>query len=149
MKELTDLVEKLVTEKTFNLEAAKAVEDLKEKFRTKDQEHEALRAALKGKSEELIERAKIIADLEAKVKGLEHGLKLLQEQDAKAKTAIYEAERERAVAAAYKDALHTIFRPNAVRETIHRSTPISVQASPQCSGYVQNYNSTEEVTKEG
>ena len=149
MKELTDLVEKLVTEKTFNLDAAKAVEDLKEKFRAKEQECEKHKEAYKAKCDEAARQSKVIADLEARVRELENGLKILRDLDEKAWVSIHEAEKEKAVAAAYKDALHTIFKPNAVRETIHRSMPVSVQPSVNSSGYVQNYNSTEDVIKEG
>jgi chromosome segregation ATPase len=149
MKELTDLIEKVVADKTFSLDAMKAVEDLKTRFAKAEADRDRHKEELTVKAKQISSLENDLSIQNAKIKAAEAEIAALKAEQDKAKASISDAALQAAVAAAYKDALHTIFKPNAVRETIHRSTPVSVQPSQQCSGYVQNYMSTEDVLKEG
>lgn len=149
MKELTDLVEKIVTEKTFSLEAAKQVEALKTSFEKTAADRDKISDILDQRNKQLDEKSKEITKLQATLDAIGKERDALKAEQEQAKKAIYEAALHQSVALAYKDAMQIVFRPNSVRETIHRSTPVSVQPTVNTSGYVTNYNSTEEVTKEG
>jgi chromosome segregation ATPase len=148
MKEITDLIEKLVKDKTFSLDAVKAVDELKQKFEAVERERDAHKAKLEEVDGKWQRDKSTLATRNEEITSLKSEVTALKAEQEKAKVAIYEAEMQRAVAYAYKDALYTVFKPNAVREVVQRSQPI-VRSYPQGGDYVEWGSTTETTSKEG
>jgi regulator of replication initiation timing len=143
MKELTDLVEKLVTEKTFNLDAAVAVENLHKKFERAEQEIARLKKAFEDVTANWREEVELRGKRDDEIRALKQEIASYKANEEKARTSIAEAALQAGIAAAYKDAFHIVFKPNAVRETIHRNIPVAIPGSNGCSGYVNMSTETE------
>lgn len=145
--DLTELIDKLITERTFSVEGVKAIEALRIKA-------EAQSAELKRKDDAIESNRKTISNLEAgldsartEIERINKDLADLRARESK----IADHEKARAVAeataSAYKDAMQIVFKPNTVRETIFDSVPIA-QAQPGGYSTVQSYATTKSVTRE-
>ena len=145
--ELITAIDRLVEEKTFNLDALEAIKDLRDKASRLEATVELLEAQGKKHKENTDKLIKENNDLmdswnkqNAKVAELEAREKLAWE-------AIYRAEKHEAVAEAYKDALRTVFKPHAVREQVIQNIPVPL-SSPGGAGWVANHQQSSDIVKE-
>lgn len=138
-------IDKLVEEKTFNLEAVLAINELRKKAEALEREKDALTRKVdqqlddlnKG-NHEIIKRDSIIGE---KTKEIE----VFKAREQKAFEAIQHAAVAGGVAEAYKDALKTVFAPTVMRETVYKNKSVPV-ANP--GGYISQGNESENTTIE-
>lgn len=145
--DVSALIDELVADKTFSLDAldrVKAIKDANDKLVAELEDSRDTLARMNEYTAELV-REKVslnttIDDLRAELVGL-------RETADKGQKAIYEADKERAVAFAYKSAMEIVFRPNAVRETVARNVSVAVP-NGSGSGYVGQYPESGTVVRE-
>lgn len=149
--ELLTAIDRLVEEKTFNLDALEAIKDLRDKAASLEANVELLEAQIEKHKNGTSALRKENLDLEAVVSQQNTKIAELEAREKTAFEAIYKAEMHAAVADAYKDALRTVFKPHSVRETITRSVPIATTYSNGSGGHtqsVQSYEQTDKVDRE-
>lgn len=147
--ELTTLIDKLVTEKTFSVDGVKAIEQLRQKAAAQEDKIglleiaakelkrtydmiEADRQRLRGKEDTFIKREAELVAREAKV----------AEHEKTAAVAVAKAD-------AFMFALTTVFKPNTVRETIMKSTPMLQQYAGGGSNITYGTHSDQSTREEG
>lgn len=153
----TDLlkqIDDLVSSKTFNLDALDGIKAIKDSLRANIESKEALEKRYKTlfdeneRNKEAIERLSELANERLKQ------IDVLKGGELKAKEAVWEKLIAEAKAGAYQDALYTVFKPSAVRETIQRNVAVPVEGHPggngysPTGGYVSNASESETITKE-
>ena len=142
-EDVISLIDDLVAQKTFSLDALDAIKNLRDQVNILITEINAAKLAHENTKREF----KICldnADALIKIKNEQQTLIAeLQSGELQAKRAIYNAEKHEAVAEAYKDAFYTVFKPNSVRESIQRSVAIPVSGSPGGGGWVSNHQESE------
>ena len=145
----TDLlkqIDDLVASKTFNLDALDGIKKLKDDLAKQLSETELFKTQLEKSQKD---NSNLREECQ---KRLEHTSLLQKKLDeseayrAKAREDIYEAEKHKAVAEAWKEAMHTVFRPSSVRETVWQSVPISQHSNGV--SYVNAYQQEIKTTKE-
>lgn len=122
---LTTLINDLVEQKTFSLEALSSIKELRDKATILENQNEYLKDSIKS-SEERIETLKqrLRESEEAHIVASAK-INTLKEREKKATESIYQAEKHKAVAEAYKDAMTIVFKPNVVREAVAKNVPVS------------------------
>lgn len=148
--ELITAIDRLVEEKTFNLDALEAIKDLRDKASRLEETVKLLEAQGKKHKENTDKLIKENNDLMDSWNKQNAKVAELEARDKQAWEAIYRAEKHAAVAEAYKDALNTVFRPHAVRERVTQNIPVAMQNGSN--GYVNttvsNYPQSTDITKE-
>lgn len=142
--ELTALIDKLVTEKTFSVDGVKAIEQLRQKAAAQEEkivrleanarDLTARNAAVESERNQLRETAAAWTKREAELSARE-----AKAGEHEKKAAVAEAQ-----AGAYMFALTTVFKPNSVREMVTKSVPIA-QGNPS---YVSTFGMSETITRE-
>lgn len=119
-------LDELITSSTFSLEALDGIKAMRDKlveaeanYSAQLERNEKLADELRDTRATLVKLREEIARLEAVVASNAH----LVEQGRKA---IAEADKQQAVAAAYRDAMQIVFKPNTMRETVQSAVPLSV-----------------------
>lgn len=132
---LLDQIDALVASKTFNLDALNGINkiktDLQKTLASLEYSEEKLAAANKriaDMTQELARERDNVTVLEANIKV---NAKLVEE----GQKAIWEKKIAEGVAAAYQDAMHTVFKPYALRESVQRSVMKPVQGHAGGNGY--------------
>jgi septal ring factor EnvC (AmiA/AmiB activator) len=133
--QLLNQIDELVASKTFNLDALDGIKKLKDDLKKTLEERDALQArydtlaeAHKLKAEEVV---RLTEHLNEQAKTIEN----MREVVVKGNAALWEKKIAEASAAAYKDAMAMVFKPNAVRETVQRTVAKPVQGQPGGNGY--------------
>lgn len=144
--DLLKQIDDLVASKTFNLEALDGIKALKDSLSktltTVDYLQEKKQALEKEVADLKATNYLQAGMIESRNKKLEEGEATL----AKANYALSEADKHKAVADAYKDALYTVFKPNAVRENIHHNMPVMVTQNGN--SYPQTVQHQQTITRE-
>lgn len=145
--EIADLIDKLAQEKTFSLEGVKAIEELRVKSEGQRQRIEAL-------EKELTTARAVLHDYEQKDSAAQITIQKLKEREEslkKREADIFKHEKDAAVAnaqtVAFKEAMHIMFKPNTIRESVHRSVPIAREYTGG-GNYVEQHQSHEDIVKE-
>lgn len=153
MNGLTQEIEKIITEKTFSLEAADAIRALKEKAINLENS--------------LQEEKELVKKLRARIEAKENEVKSLTDQvneqakriieDRQTINSMQAAEREGKEAKAelrgFTNAMQMVFRPSVVRESIQKRVPVAVEgnrgSNGMCatSGYVVESNESSYIEK--
>jgi hypothetical protein len=154
MTDLLKQIDDLVASKTFNLDALESIKAIKDGL----ERSESLRKETQKRYEEVCavneKKAEEIARLSDANRKLSDTIDLLKGGEAKAREAVWEKQIAEAKASAYQDALYTVFKPSAVRETIQRSVVRPVEGNPggngnyPTPGYLANGAESETITKE-
>ncbi len=152
--DLLKQIDDLVATKTFNLDALEGIKAIKDSLQQTVEKHQALEKRYKTlfdeneRNKETIERLSELANERLKQ------IDLLTGGELKAKEAVWEKLIAEASANAYKDALYTVFKPSAVRETIQRNVMKPVEGNPggagysPSTGYLASGQESETITKE-
>ena len=145
--DLLKQIDDLVASKTFNLDALEGIkkikDDLSKTLGTLEYTEEKLKTVTRDKLalEQQLERERAsVSALEANIKA---NAQIVQE----GQKAIWEKQIAQATAGAYQDALYTVFKPSAVRETIQRQHSVWVPTQGG-SGYPQSVVNEDHITKE-
>jgi hypothetical protein len=146
--ELTTLIDKLITERTFSVEGVKAIEALRAKAEAQASElarkDDMIRSLREASAKENAE----ITCQRAQIETLGKDLAAIREREGK----IVDHEKARAVAEAtastFREAMNIVFRPNTVREAVQSNVPTSFM--PPGSSYPQTnwHTETKQVTRE-
>ena len=152
--ELLALIDKLTTENTFSLAGVKAIENLKVRAEQLDMKVKGLQADL-----DVSKAARDRGDTAYK-KVSEERDRLIAQKEAweKREANIVAIEKDAAVAMgkaeAYRWSMETVFRPNAIREIVNKSIPLTSQPGHslpsgqyQPGTVVSNYTESSDTTK--
>lgn len=145
--DLLKQIDDLVASKTFNLDALDGIKQLKDDLQKQITETEWVAKKLKDETARCEELAKANTWQGNKITALEKKIEQNEQAVEAANKAIWEKEVANAKAAAYQDALQTVFKPSTVRETVWQSIPIS-QTYNGGSPMVNNYQQETKTTKE-
>ena len=122
MTDLMKHIDQMVVDNTFSLDALEGIKKLKDGFAELEHERDEAIAkadrAWKSYAETENELAKAQAEVALLRAQIAENNSLVEE----ARAAIARADKQAAVAAAYKDAMQIVFKPTVVRESIYRST---------------------------
>lgn len=144
--ELSEMIDALVREKTFSLDAIDAVKALRDKAKDLEQTIERRNGDLATVSKNAANMEREIGALKREIESLSKIHDGIAEREAK----VVENEKLAAVAkaesAAYKHALETVFRPNTVRERVIDNIPIAVDSGGYSS--VSTYSTSKDVVRE-
>lgn len=145
--ELLSQIEQLVQSQTFTAAALDGIQAIKRKL-------ELTLAELDGaqrNAKTLTDRCNALTtDNEVKSKRISELIAEIQSMKdvaAKGQKAIYLAEKHEAVACAWKEAMQTVFKPNAVRESVQRNHTV-VMPSPNGAGYTQSVQNQDNILRE-
>ena len=144
--DLLKQIDDLVASKTFNLDALDGIKKLKDDLTTTLEERDVFKRRCTDLSEANKRQSDAIQEQNNRIEQLAKDLQTSEAYRAKAREEIYEAEKHKAVAEAWKDAMQTVFRPSAVRETVWQSVPISQHSNGV--SYVNAYQQETKTTKE-
>ena len=152
--ELTYLIDKLVADKTFSVEAAEGIKRLRD-----------ANMALTDKVQELEAESKSTEDsyfaLKRQHDDQAFRLSMLSQREAniaKRELEMTKLEKEKAVAEAkldgFREGVSTVWKPSQVREVVQSTVPLMGHSynynngvSSPCSDMVQYHNKTESITK--
>lgn len=147
MTDLLKQIDDLVASKTFNLDALEGIKQIKDRLAAVIAENERLAKQIKLTQEDMLAETRKREAAEANAKELQQRLIGMNDIATKGADAIWERKVAEASAAAYKDALYTVFKPNAVRENIHRNHTVVVPTGPN-TGYTQAVQNQEHIMRE-
>jgi hypothetical protein len=145
----TDLlkqIDDLVASKTFNLDALDGIKKLKDDLTTTLEERDVFKRRCTDLGEANKRQSEAIQERDYRIEQLTKDLQTSEAYRAKAREDIYEAEKHKAVAEAWKEAMQTVFKPSSVRETMWQSIPVS--QSYNGNTMVSTYQQETKTTKE-
>ena len=121
MTDLMKHIDQMVVDNTFSLDALEGIKKLKDGFAALESElalaQENAHKAYLSENKALEQRDMARDELDALRKQIAENKSLVEE----ARAAIARADKDAAVAAAYKDAMQIVFKPTVVRESIYRN----------------------------
>lgn len=145
-QDLLKQIDDLVASKTFNLDALDGIKALKDSLKQTLDNLEATKDLLKQEKAATAKLNARVSELEASKSDLQAKIIGMTDLATKGSEAIWQKQIAEASANAYKDALYTVFKPNAVRETIQHTTP--VMASSNGNSYPQTVTHQQHITRE-
>jgi hypothetical protein len=122
---LLQQIDALVESRTFNLDALDAIKKIKDQLASTLDE---LARCKKLADERLSEISRLRGECElhvGSINAMKAKIKADEETVLAGQKAIYEADKQKAVAEAIKGTMETVFRPSQVRETVWQSIPIA------------------------
>lgn len=147
--DLLKQIDELVASKTFNLDALDGIKQIKDNLAAVIAERDRLIKRVELITEDMTAETRKREAAEAKADDLHKRLMGMTEISQKGADAIWEKKIAEASAAAYKDALYTVFKPSAVRETVSRAIPVAVPMNNNgYMGTVSMHSETGTVTRE-
>lgn len=145
--ELTRAIDRLVQDKVFSMEGIEAIKELRDRSAN-------LESNLLEKSKKIEELELGRKELIQENRSLADSVKLLNERDkamADREAKVFELEKSAAVAVAeskaYKYAMDAVFKPNTIREAVHKTVPV-VRNYSDGGGFVETHTQTETVTRD-
>ena len=141
-------IDELVASKTFNLDALEGIKKIKDELINVQTHNDNLNADNKKHKDQIHKLEMEKSALELELKSFNDKLASMEKTVEEGKQAIYTSQKHEAVAFAWKEAMQTVFKPNAVREHITRSVPIAMPGSGGSTGYVTNYGDTTNTIRE-
>ena len=144
--DLLKQIDDLVASKTFNLDALDGIKKLKDDLTTTLEERDVFKRRCTDLSEANKRQSDAIQEQNNRIEQLAKDLQTSEAYRAKAREDIYEAEKHKAVAEAWKEAMQTVFKPSSVRETMWQSIPVS--QSYNGNTMVSTYQQETKTTKE-
>lgn len=145
-QDLLKQIDELVASKTFNLDALDGIKKLKDDLKVTIDNLDATTEMLKMERSRSLELQDMLRKEQEQTAQLNTKLNGMADLANKGAEAIWEKKVAEASASAYKDALYTVFKPNAVRETIQHTMP--VMASTNGNSYPQTVTHQQQITRE-
>ena len=145
-QDLLKQIDDLVASKTFNLDALDGIKKLKDGLTSTLEERDVFKRRYDDLNEVNRRQSEAMQEQNKRIEQLAKDLHNSEAYRAKAREDIYEAEKHKAVAEAWREAMQTVFRPSSVRETVWQSVPLSQHSN----GYstVMSYQQETKTTKE-
>lgn len=131
---ITEMIDQLVLEKTVSLDALNAINELKrhaqildDQVKERDRLHmedaETIRQLRDQINDLNLSHQNVAQMLDQERKKVEHALKVEQE-----------GKESKAELKGFREAMQMVFKPSAVRETIHKTVPVAVEGNPGGNG---------------
>lgn len=139
-------IDDLVASKTFSLDALEGIKAIKDEHQRVLRDLQAKAEMLDLKRQENLALREEIGRKQAAIEELQTKVEGMSLQASNGAAAIWEKKIAEASAAAYKDALQIVFKPNAVRESVHHSIPVMVTSNGN--SYPQNVQHQQHITRE-
>ena len=139
---ILELIDDIVAKNTFSLEALDSIKALKDKVQEQEKSIAKLEEQKKQSSEIYNSTYNDNVKLRETINNLREENKKLIEQEFEAKASIYEAAKQAAIAAAYKDAMQIVFKPHSVRESMFTNKQIMTP-----SGFPSSYPENQSVER--
>ncbi len=133
-KTLLDQIDDLVASKTFSLEALEGIKGLKDSLKKTLEDRDSLQRRYDGLYETNCKQSEELQRMTQRLNEHVRALDAMREAVEKGNAAVWEKKIAEAGAAAYKDAMAMVFKPNAVRETVQRQVAIPVAGHPGGNG---------------
>lgn len=140
-------IDDLVASKTFSLDALEGIKKIKDAMTQAIMERDEYKKQGDSLHTKLTEEITTNTQLKEQLAAAKIKTESLEVELKAAAAAIWEKQIAEASADAYKDALHTVFKPHAVRETIMRNHAVAVPVA-NGSGYLQTVQNTDNVIRE-
>lgn len=153
-EQIMQQIDDLVASKTFSLDALEGIKKIKDTLQAITEERDHYKEVSTKQLTRIDELVAVQSQLNLNHQELRKTIVELTEQLRAAQDAVWEKKIAEASAAAYQDAFHTVFKPNAVRETISRNVVKPVTGIPggngayASPGFLQNGTETETITRE-
>lgn len=150
-QDLLGQIDALVASKTFNLDALEGIKAIKDSLAKVIAERDVLKRDL-DRANDMYQKERQQSEKNfARIESMQTELNGMREVVKLGQDAIWEKKIAEATAGAYQDAMYTIFKPAAVRETVHRNVVKPVEGNPGGSGTYPTAgylaNATENETK--
>ena len=144
--DLLKQIDDLVASKTFGLDALDGIKAIKDSLTSTLEERDVFKRRCDDLNEVNRRQSEAMQEQNKRIEQLTKDLHNSEAYRAKAREDIHEAEKHKAVAEAWKEAMQTVFRPSSVRETVWQSVPVSQHNN----GYstVMSYQQETKTTKE-
>lgn len=142
--QLLNLIDDLVKQQTFSLDAIKAIDTLRAKAQSQEDELKKAADTNDRLHASMTDMYVEIDTLKNTIKRLSDDNEALQKNKADADKAIFAAIKEKAVADAYRDAMMIVFKPAVMRDSIARTVAVPMPGST----YPTMQNESETVTRE-
>ena len=123
-QDLLKQIDDLVASKTFNLDALDGIKKLKDDLMKTLEERDVFKRRYEDISEINRKQSEQLQSQIKQIEKLTKDLELSESYRAKAREAIYGAEKHQAVADAWKEAMQTNFKPSTMRETVFQTMPL-------------------------
>ena len=140
-------IEELVQSQTFTAAALDGIQAIKRQLAETLNERDKWKERHETKLKQCADLEAMYEQRSVELASVQAEVKALREQKAKAAEAIYDAKRHEAVAQAWKEAMQTVFKPNAVREAVQRNHTVVIP-SGSGSAYTQSVQNQEFITRE-
>ena len=144
--ELTKAIDALVEKRTFSLDALEAIKQLRDKAEEQEvtlKRRDSEIADILAKNQQLHNE---VSKLSGQLQAIETRESAVAAREKDADKAVYEADKQKAVADTLRWAFETTMRPAAVRTSIQRNVAVPVAGSDHWVGFVANGNETETTT---
>lgn len=145
--DLLKQIDDLVASKTFNLEALEGIKKIKDDARKAMIEIEELEEKLKNAKAEIKSLADTNSTQALRIESLNKQVEAGKDAVEKGNVAIHEAAKQAAVANAWREAMQTVFKPNAVRENVWRNHAVVIP-NGSGGGYTQTVQNQDQIVRE-
>jgi hypothetical protein len=140
-------IDDLVASKTFSLDALEGIKAIKDEHQRVLRDLQTKTEMLDLKREQIVAMGEELNRKQAQIDELQTKVKCMSQLASDGDAAIWEKKIAEASAAAYKDALYTVFKPSAVRETIQRNHTVMVPTG-NGGGYPQAVSNQDIIVRE-
>lgn len=146
-QDLLKQIDDLVASKTFNLDALDGIKQLKDNLKVTIDNLDATTEMLKMERHRSLELGDMLGKEQGRTAELQRKLDGMCDLANKGAEAIWEKKIAEASASAYKDALYTVFKPSAVRESVHHNSVVMYPGANGNGGYPQTVQTRDDIVR--
>ena len=148
MDELSKLIDQLVQQKTFSLDAVEQVNALREKAKEVEKNLTFAQSALESKRREILQLEHKVSSRDDVIQKWEDREKALQAREAKMSALEQEVAVSTATARVWDEAMRRMLANRTLRETVTSSVPVVRSYGSSSGEVVEHHNKTDTVTRE-
>ncbi len=145
--ELLQQIETLVQSQTFTAAALDGIQAIKKRLETTLADLAVAQQLAKDRLDKCNALTIEVGSLNARIVHLEAEATKMRDTAVKGQEAIYTAQRYESVAAAWKEAMQTVFKPHTMREVVMHNQSVMVPGQNGCSPYPQSLQHQENITR--
>jgi hypothetical protein len=146
-EQILQQIDDLVASKTFGLDALEGIKAIKDNLQSTLNERDRLKKEVIDLLQKNSRQFDDIERLNGLLAGQAKQVEAMRDAVAKGNDAVWEKKIAEAGAAAYKDAMAMVFKPNAVREVVQRQHSVWVPTSGG-GGYPQTMVNEDKIVRE-
>lgn len=145
--QLLQQIDELVAKHTFGLDALEGIKKLKDDLSAVTAERDNLREYGDGLRRQLDDAKAAISQKDAQIMVLTKEAESMRKAVEDGKKAVYDAEKHKAVADTWYSAMAMVFKPNTVRESVHRNHTVVIPSNGG-SAYTQSVQNQDNIVRE-